>query len=345
MKQFKSTSFHHYRFATFLTIAIAAAVFFKSGAPALWPIFLLAIIEVTFSFENAVLNSEVLGRMSKIWRAVFLTVGIFIAVFLVRLILPLILVSASVGLGIREVLDQALHHPEEYAHNLHAAYPMIAAFGGTFLLMIGLRFLAEDREVRWLKTLEEPISKLKQPWLVPIGGAAIGGLAIVSILNPGNTKVIVAAILGAVTFLIIKGLSAFVERSQGQHKKPKKHGNLINFLYLEMLDASFSFDGVIAAFAITKDVILIAAGLGIGAVYVRSITVHLLESGTLTEYRYLIHGAHYAITVLGMIMLISIKFHVPEAITGLISLVLIGWSLQASRLMNKRESAGTKGYL
>ncbi len=345
MKKLQNTSLRHYRFATFLTILIAISVFFKSGVSALWPIFLLAVIEVTFSFENAVLNSEVLSRMTKIWRTVFLTVGIFIAVFLVRLVLPLILVSASVGLGIGDVLDQALHHPDEYAHNLHEAYPMIAAFGGTFLLMIGLRFLAEDRKVRWLKKFEEPISNLKQPWLVPIAGAAIGCLIIALGLSPGNHKVEIAAILGAAAFLIIKGLSAFVEHSQGSHKKPKKHGNLINFLYLEMLDASFSFDGVIAAFAITKDVILIAAGLGIGAVYVRSITVHLLESGTLTEYRYLIHGAHYAITVLGMIMLISIKFHVPEAVTGLISLVLIGWSLQASRLMNKREAAGTKGYL
>lgn len=345
MSRLQTSNFRHYRFATILTIIIAILACFKSGIPALWPIFLLAVIEVTFSFENAVLNSEVLSRMTKVWRAVFLTVGIFIAVFVVRLVLPLILVSASVGLGMGQVLDQALHHPEEYAHNLHEAYPMIAAFGGTFLLMIGLRFLAEDRKVRWLKTFEEPISKLKQPWLIPIGGAAIGYLVIATVLSPNSHKVQIAAILGAAAFLAIKGLSAFVEHTQGDHKKPKKHGNLINFLYLEMLDASFSFDGVIAAFAITKDVILIAAGLGIGAVYVRSITVHLLESGTLTEYRYLIHGAHYAITVLGMIMLVSIKLHVPEAVTGLISLVLIGWSLQASRLMNKREAAGTKGYL
>lgn len=317
---------------------VFVGVFFKSGAAALWPVFVLAIIEITFSFDNAVLNSEVLSRMSKIWRLLFLTVGIAIAVFGVRLVMPLLLVSATTDQGIGQVLDQALHHPDEYAHHLHTAYPVIAAFGGVFLLMIGLRFLAEDRPVKWVHAIERRIAGLQLPWVFPMLGAAAAVAVIGTLIRPGDTRVMIAAALGGIVFLIIKGISTALEAAQ--HKKGKTshaHG-WVNFMYLELLDATFSFDGVIAAFAITKDIVLISAGLGIGALYVRSITVHLLERGTLSEYRYLVHGAHYAITALAILLLASIRFHIPEAITGLIGIVIIILSLRSSIAHNRRDA-------
>jgi hypothetical protein len=309
-------------------------VFFKSGSAALWPVFILAIIEITFSFDNAVLNSEVLSRMSRIWRTIFLTVGIAIAVFGVRLILPLVLVAATTGLGVGHVLDMALHHPDEYAENLHEGYPVIAAFGGVFLLMIGLRFLAEERETKWLPFIEHGIAKHRRPWLIPIAGAAVTTIIMATVLRPGDMRIVIAAGLGALTFLIIKGISTAIESRQAGGRVSKHH-NWINFLYLEMLDASFSFDGVIAAFAITKDVVLIAAGLGIGALYVRSITVHLLEKGTLNDYRYLIHGAHYAIIILGLILILSMKVELPEWFTGLIGITIIAWAFISSIRHNR----------
>jgi hypothetical protein len=110
------------------------------------------------------------------------------------------------------------------------------------------------------------------------------------------------------------------------------------FLYLEVLDASFSFDGVIGAFAITSDPILIALGLGfIGAIFVRSITIYLVRKGTLAEYVYLEHGAHWAIGALAVILLVSIGVHVEETITGLVGVVLIGAAFLSSIVRRRRE--------
>ncbi|MFC7467892.1 DUF475 domain-containing protein [Actinomadura keratinilytica] len=111
------------------------------------------------------------------------------------------------------------------------------------------------------------------------------------------------------------------------------------FLYLEVLDASFSFDGVIGAFAITNDIVLMALGLGIGAMYVRSLTVYLVRQGTLDDYVYLEHGAHYAIGALAVILLVTIRFQISEMITGLIGVVLIGLSFWSSVRRNKRLAA------
>jgi hypothetical protein len=296
----KTSVFRYYWFALLLSACVFLGVYFKSGAAALWPIFILAVIEITFSFDNAVLNSEVLARMSRRWRLIFLTVGIAVAVFGVRLIMPLILVAATTGEGIGHVLDLALHNPEEYSHRLHEGYPVIAAFGGTFLLMIGLRFLAEDRVTKWIKPIERRVAGLGRPWLVPIVGALIIASTLGTVLRPGETRIVIASLLGAVTFLAIKYVSTRIEN---RHPEKKGGSNFVNFLYLELLDASFSFDGVVAAFAITKDVVLIAAGLGIGALFVRSATIHLLERGTLSEYRYLV--------------LSCLSVRIPKSLSGL----------------------------
>jgi hypothetical protein len=119
------------------------------------------------------------------------------------------------------------------------------------------------------------------------------------------------------------------------------------FLYLEVLDASFSFDGVIGAFAITSDPIIIALGLGfIGAMYVRSITVFLVKKGTLAEYVYLDHGAHWAIGALAALLLVSIGVHVPEVLTGLVGLAFIGAALLSStRLRNRNQADGGNGLI
>lgn len=335
MKVAKKSLLQHYWLALLFTGAVFVAVFMKSGASALWPVFILAIIEITFSFDNAVLNSQILSKMSKIWRTIFLTVGIAIAVFGVRLILPLVLVAMTTGGTIGHVLDLALNNPDRYAEELHKGYPVIAAFGGTFLLMIGLRFLAEDKETMWFKAIEGPIARLNRPWSIPIAGAVITAVFLMTVLRPGDTKVAIAAAAGAIAFLVIKGISTAIESSQAGGKT-SRHSGWVNFLYLELLDASFSFDGVIAAFAITKDVVLIAAGLGIGAIFVRSITVHLLENGTLNEYRYLVHGAHYAIVLLAGVLILSVHTELPEWFTGLMGVSIIAWAFWSSIRHNRR---------
>lgn len=336
MTLLKGSVLQHYWGALAATLLVLIGISMNMGVAALWPVFILAVIEITFSFDNAVLNSEVLGRMSKVWRTVFLTVGIAIAVFGVRLVLPLFLVGATSGESMGSVFDMALHHPDEYAKHLHEGYPVIAAFGGIFLLMIGLRFLAEERDVKWFRFIEHNLSRPQRPWLIPIAGGLLATSLITTVIKPGESRLVVAALAGIVVFVAIKAVSVALEK--GQENKHNHKSNLVNFLYLELLDASFSFDGVVAAFAITKEVLLITAGLGIGALYVRSITVHLLERQTLQNYRYLVHGAHYAIALLGVMMLASMKVHLPEWFTGLVGIGIIAWAITSSIRHNRRIS-------
>lgn len=327
----KDILLEHYGLAFLITgLIMVLAIIFGGGLAVIVPIIALATIEITFSFENAVINSQVLSLMGRLWRTMFLTVGIAVAVFGVRLLLPLVLVSTTAHRSLAQVVDLALHHPGSYAEQLTAAYPVIAAYGGVFLLMIGLRFFGERKEILWVRRLEHPLSEFNQPWWISLAGAAGAIVLVYGWLDPGDKRTALAGILGALTFIVIKAVSSLLVRQQGSSHR---HG-LMQFIYLELLDASFSFDGVIAAFAITKKVLLIVVGLGIGALYVRSMTLHLLKSNTLTHYRYLIHGAHYAITSLAVLLLLSIRFHLPEGISGLLGLAIIALAFEHSRRHN-----------
>ncbi|HSX24226.1 MAG TPA: DUF475 domain-containing protein [Candidatus Saccharimonadales bacterium] len=331
-----------YGMSAVIALGILLAAFIISGPGAVIPIAALAVIEVTFSFDNAVINSEVLARMNARWQTVFLTVGIAVAVFGVRFLLPLVMVSSTTGHSLGHVFDLALHNPGQYSLELHEAYPLIASFGGIFLLMLGMRFFGEKKEVHWLKPLESLIADFNQPWWYSIAGALAALAAIRFVLARGEPRLVVAGLLGALTFLAIKGLSELLVHLQPSHKRAVLATGwiaLVYFLYLEILDASFSFDGVIAAFAITKEVFLIAAGLGIGALFVRSMTLHLLRRETLQSYRYLIHGAHYAITTLAIMLLITIRYDIPDLVTGFLGLTFIAAAFYSSVRHNRREHA------
>lgn len=328
-----------YVFAIILTIIILLLSVLFGGSTALLPVLTLALIEVTFSFENAVVNSRILATMSNLWQTIFLTLGIAVAVFGVRLFLPIALVSATTHRTLSDIADLALKRPEHYAELLKVSYPLIAAFGGVFLLMIALEFFAEEKEVLWLRPIERRIAGRYAPWLISVLGGLAAILIVFSVFAKGNRQVLIAAAMGGLVFVGVRVLGALLQsngRSAG-----KKHSGLAQFMYLELLDASFSFDGVVAAFAITKEVVLIAAGLGIGALYVRSFTVHLLRRGTLARYRYLIHGAHYAILLLAIVLILSITHEIPDVVTGLGGLVIIGLAYQASRRHNRRYPART----
>jgi hypothetical protein len=317
-------------FAVILSIVTCLVVGFTSGLEALFAVLALAVIEVTFSFENSVVNAKVLSRMGPKWQLVFLTVGIAVAVFGMRMVLPLLLVSTTAHLGMGEVLSLALHHPHEYAEKLENAHAVIAAFGGSFLLMVFLHFMFESRSVHWLGRIEQPIRKLETMWVGPLTIALLA-LSISCIIFAGDKfeSTMVAGLIGLGVYSVIKLVS-----DRFQAGESALHAGLFGFIYLELLDASFSFDGVVAAFAITKNVILIAAGLGIGALYVRSLTVYLLRKGTLTRYIYLEHGAYYAVGALAAMLLLSIGYEIPSFVTGIISVSIIGLALQSSRRYN-----------
>ena len=152
-----------------------------------------------------------------------------------------------------------------------------------------------------------------------------------------------AGIFGIVAFVAVESLGTWLE---SREQAPKLAGGLTGavvrsglgaFLYLNVLDASFSLDGVIGAFALTNNMVIIALGLSIGAIFVRSLTVMMVDHGTLSEYRYLEHGAFWAILALAAIMLMSARIEVPETVTGLIGAVLIGGSLWWSVRIKKVE--------
>ncbi len=298
-------------------------------------VMVLIAVEVAFSFDNAIVNAKILKQMSKFWQMIFLTVGVAIAVFGMRLVFPIILVALTAGLGWREVIDLALNHPDEYSHRLEAAHVVLSAFGGGFLLMLALHFFFDgQRRVLWYKSFEASLQRLAYKWMPAFVALSVIAVAAALPFNHEPRDTLVAGVMGVLTYSVIHGASEYfsaVQRRKMGNAARVGMAGFISFLYLEVLDASFSFDGVLGAFAVTKDVVLIAIGLGIGALWVRSLTVFMVRRGTLDNYQYIEHGAHYTIGILAGILILSIFVNVPEVIAGLAGLGIIGSSIVASR--------------
>ncbi|MGO1161690.1 DUF475 domain-containing protein [Brucella pseudogrignonensis] len=298
----------------------------------------LSILEISLSFDNAIVNARILRDMTPEWQHRFLTWGIIIAVFGMRIIFPLAIVAVAMWTDPISALKLAIWQPNEYARVIAEAHTGIAAFGGTFLLMVGMKYFFDvEKDVHWVKVIESQMSKFASIQGIEIGVAIALILFFSYQLDAEHSHTfLVAALFGLLTFLVVEGLGAVLDASQEQVDMVHR-GGLGAFIYLEVLDASFSFDGVIGAFALTTNLFVIAIGLGIGAFYVRSLTIMLVEKKTLGQYRYLEHGAFYAILVLAVIMYVQTLFHIPEVITGLIGAVLIGLSFMSSIRYNKRN--------
>jgi hypothetical protein len=259
-----------------------------------------------------------------------------------RLVFPIAIVSAATGIGFFGVTDMALHDPDTYSMHLTDSHVQIAAFGGMFLLMVFFSFIFnENKELHWLGYIEEKLSTFGKLEAIEII-LALGLLLTMHNWLPEaiHFKALVSGIYGVMLFVIVDSLGAlFEDEEEGEEVSAAiKRGSVMSFLYLEVLDASFSFDGVIGAFAITKDVVIIMLGLAIGAMFVRSLTVYLVRKGTLDEYVFLEHGAHYAIGSLAAIMLISMTHHISEVVTGLVGALLIGMSVFSSVLYRRKHA-------
>ncbi len=368
-------------------LALAGILWGAKGAAI---VAILSVLEISLSFDNAVINAGILRKLNAFWQKMFLTVGVLIAVFGMRLVFPIIIVAVTAKLSPWEAVRVAVNDHDRYESLVTAAHPAIAAFGGMFLLMIFLDFIFEEREITWLGWLEKPLARLGKLDMLSVV------VALVALLIAGTTvatavplhgghgtidkaeTVLLAGVGGLLTYLIVGGISGFFEDrleededddedgedgaegaadegAQGaggaekagavQGRSGATAGQVVGlagkaaffmFLYLEVIDASFSFDGVVGAFAISNDIFEIALGLGIGAMYIRSLTVFLVRKGTLDDYVYLEHGAHYAIGALAVILLITIKYDVSEVITGLVGVVLIAASYWSSVVRNRR---------
>ena len=341
----------HYTFSfVFMAICLILAAWYGfsitgsvSGmAQVLWIVFVLSILEVSLSFDNAVVNASVLKDMDAVWQQRFLTWGIAIAVFGMRVVFPLAIVAIAAGIGPIDALNLSLNDPAQYQRLVSSAHVGIAGFGGAFLMMVGLKFFFDpDKDIHWIRWLEEQLAKFAT---LPAAEIAILLLALwgVSVLLPDGQALtfLIAGMLGIVAFIAVEGVNAMLEGGEESRDLTGAvvRSGLGGFLYLNVLDASFSFDGVIGAFALSNNMVIIALGLSIGAMFVRSMTIHLVRQGTLAQYRYLEHGAFWAIIALGGIMLASARYEIPETVTGVIGAVLIGLSLWWSVAFNRHHA-------
>ncbi len=298
---------------------------------------ILGVLEISLSFDNAVVNASVLKDMDERWQRYFLTWGILIAVFGMRLVFPVLIVAVTTGQDPGTVIDMALHDPDEYSHHLETSHIEVSAFGGTFLLLIFLTFIFdESKTLHWLGKVEAKLADIGKLQSVEIVIALLA-LLFAQMFLPVEDQVgaLIYGLCGVILFVMIDSLSSSLNPESAD---AVKRGGAMGFIYLEVLDASFSFDGVLGAFAITNDIVIIMLGLAIGAMYVRSMTVYLVRVGTLEEYAFLEHGAHYAIGALAVIMLLAMTIEIHEVLTGLIGVTLIGLSLVSS-IIYKRETA------
>ena len=347
----------HFRYSIFITLLCLVLAFawggglnnIQGGITALILALILGVMEVSLSFENAVANAMVLKTMDRRWQKIFLTLGMVIAVFGMRLLFPILIVAAATSQSLLAVTLMAFEHPEQYSEYLQQSHTTISAFGGSFLFLVFLNFMLDDaKERHWIAIIEERLMKLGKLDSIQAMLALILLLILYRVLPLGEAEriaMLVAGIAGIILYISVSSIDSLLSDDDDLNgtSNVAKRAGVIGFIYLELLDASFSFDGVIGAFAVTRDLVVIMLGLSIGAMFVRSLTVFLVEKGTLDQYVYLEHGAHWAIGILAGIMLASISIHIPEIVTGLSGVIVILVSLISSesyRLAKQNQSSG-----
>jgi len=319
-----------YFFSSFIVSILGLGIaFYLGGFGGLYIAALLAILEVSLSFDNAVVNAKVLDTMEPVWQKRFIIFGIPVAVFGMRFLFPIFIVAIASNLGVMETFQLAVDNPEHYHETLEKVKNLIYAFGGAFLLMVFLDFLFdEERDEKWLKIIEDNLIINK---LAELGNASLMfsmGVGLYLIHLTQDVSIAIAYFSGIL-------LHSFIASLDDLFSTDGVRSGIIGLIYLEILDASFSFDGVIGAFALSSDIFIIMIGLGIGAMFVRSLTLYLVEKKTLAEFIYLEHGAHYAIFALAFIMFYKMFNEIDEVIVGTIGVTLIGISAIHSMMVKK----------
>jgi len=291
-------------------------------------IFGLIIFETVNSIDNAIVNAYVLKTMSEKWRKIFLFWGILTAVFIIRGLLPLLVVWLSVPeIGFIGAFNAMFSSNPEIADLMEARKGIILIGAGVFLLLLYLHWLFLE-EKHPLFVVDKFIKPNYGVWFY--GFAAII-LVVLLYLARSSPFLMLSAAVGNAVFFIMYGF-----REQAEKQETKLKGNVNQFsdlsklLYLEVLDASFSFDGVMGAFAFTTSVPLILIGNGIGALIVRQLTIKSIDK--VAKYRFLKNGAMTSIGLLGVfIILKSFGFEIPEVLPTLITFLLVGVAFWQSK--------------
>ena len=297
----------------------------------------LVVFEIVNSINNAIVNAYVLKTMDERWRKFFLFWGLIFAVFVVRGLLPLLVVWASVpDLGFFGAFGAMFSNSPHVAAEVNAGKPLILMGSGVFLLLLYLHWLfLEEKEPLFV------MDKFMKPhygvWFF-----ACAAIILVTLLYGAkyNPFLMLSAAIGNAVFFILYGFREQAEK-QSEHLKSGAFGmgDFAKLLYLEVLDASFSFDGVLGAFAFTTAVPLILIGNGIGAFVVRDLTIHSVDK--VVMYRYLKNGAMTAVGILGL-LIIAESFGVafPDFLPTAVTIFLVGIAFWYSRrLLNKQNKA------
>ena len=316
----KNISRNFFFWPVLISLFLFLGVWFELGFGAFILVVILSILEVTLSFDNAVVNAKVLKRMSPIWQKRFLTWGILLAVFGTRFVLPILIVSVAVWSSPLYITELVFTNPVEYGHLLEGVHGSITAFGGIFLLMVSLKyFFNKAKSIHWIKSVEQYLVKWGHIEAIEIAFALITLCTLSFITHFDQAEILISGLVGLILFIIMEGVAG----SLSIEGSDIATSGATLFIYLNILDSAFSLDGVIGAFALTNNLIIIMIGLGIGAYFVRSITLYFVRKNTLAELIYLEHGAHWAILGLAFAMLANLVTHVPEVITGLIGLCFV----------------------
>lgn len=335
------SSLKQYYGPSFIFTAIAAVLgYLLGGLAGMGIVLILGIMETSLSFDNAVVNSTVLRNWDHTWRQRFLSWGMPVAVFGMRLVLPLLIVAIIGRLNPVAAVTLAFQNPHQYATLLSSAHNEIAAFGGAYLFMIALKFFMDsDKDNDWIAFIETPLVRLgafKADVAIPAIVVLI--VAVTAWLLGNSLGFLIAGLAGVAAYMGFDYLGSLVQSEDGGAPADFVKQGIAGFFYLELLDASFSFDGVMGAFALSQNILVIALGLGTGAMFVRSMTIHLVDKGVLDEFKFLENGAFYAIGTLAALMYISAFVEIPEIITGLIGAGFIGTALLTSILYNRKHA-------
>lgn len=327
--------FSYFRIPLFVSLAILIFLWVLVGFDAFVLATLLTILEVTLSFDNAVVNAKVLERMSQVWRQRFLTWGIIIAVVGTRFIFPILIVAVTAQKTPWVILSLVFSNPGAYSELLLGSEIAIKAFGGMFLTMVALKyFIDEGKTIHWIRIIERYLARLGSIESVEVVlGLLLLLVAALNVTPDLRATVLVSGLVGVVLFLMMEGVTKMLALISSRTDL----SGISLFIYLNILDTAFSLDGVVGAFALSHDLLIIVVGLGIGAYLVRSMTLYFVSYGTLRTLRYLEHGAHWAILGLAATMLIGLLVHVPETISGLIGITFVSAAYYSSvrRLVSK----------
>jgi uncharacterized protein len=286
----------------------------------------LSLFEIITSIDNAIINAEVLSGMKEKSRRWFLLWGFLFAVFVVRGLLPLVIVwAANPGIGVIGALSATFSGNKEIAASVENSSPILLIGGGTFLLFLFFSWLFLEPKNYGLRG--ERFFHTQGAWFFAVVSILLA--FIVWFALKAHPMMAFGAVLGSTAFFIIHG---FKQYAQDQERKLLRVGmsDISKIAYLEILDATFSIDGVVGAFAFTFSIPLIFLGNGLGAFVLRRLTVGNIDK--IKKYRYIKNGAMYSVLFLGMIMIIdSFGFHIPSWLSPVITFGTVGYFFLKSK--------------